>query len=87
MLIYYIIINLVALILMKVDKYKAIKHQYRISERTLMLVAVFGGSLGILLGMYKFRHKNKKIKFYLGVPIIIIMQCIIVYLLNCYLNI
>ena len=77
-MIYYLFtVNLIGLLTMKLDKYKAINHRYRISESMLMMLAVVGGSGGIYLGMYMFKHKTKKIKFYLGVPLIMIIQCII----------
>lgn len=77
MIYYLLVINLISLFIMKLDKYKAINHQYRVSESMLMMLAIVGGSVGIYLGMYMFKHKTKKIKFYLGVPLIMIIQCII----------
>ena len=71
---YLLLINAAAFFLMLVDKVKAKKNRWRISERTLMLSAALGGSLGALLGMYTFRHKTKHIKFTLGVPAILIAQ-------------
>ena len=71
---YLLLINAVAFGLMLVDKFKARKNRWRIPERTLMLSAAFGGSIGALLGMYTFRHKTKHLKFTLGVPAILIAQ-------------
>ena len=71
---YLLLINAVAFVLMLVDKVKAKKNRWRIPERTLMLSAAFGGSIGALLGMYTFRHKTKHLKFTLGVPAILIAQ-------------
>ena len=48
-----------------VDKFLAIKHYYRISEKLLYLFSIFGGALGALLGMFFFKHKTLKLKFYL----------------------
>lgn len=73
-LLYLLLINAAAFVLMLVDKVKAKKNRWRISERTLMLSAALGGSVGALLGMYTFRHKTKHIKFTLGVPSILIAQ-------------
>ena len=73
-LLYLLLINAAAFVLMLVDKVKAKKNRWRISERTLMLSAALGGSVGALLGMYTFRHKTKHIKFTLGVPAILITQ-------------
>lgn len=73
-LLYLLLINAAAFVLMLVDKVKAKKNRWRISERTLMLSAALGGSVGALLGMYTFRHKTRHIKFTLGVPAILIIQ-------------
>ena len=71
---YLLLINAAAFMLMLADKRKAIKNRWRIPERTLILSAAFGGSIGALLGMYTFRHKTKHLKFTLGIPAILIAQ-------------
>ena len=77
-LIYYlIVINLVGLIIMKVDKQKAIKQQYRISERTLCVVAIIGGAVGTTLGMNLFRHKTKHLSFKIGFPVLAIIEILL----------
>lgn len=60
----------IGFILMGLDKQYAQKHQYRISERILMGIALFGGWFGIYLGMRVFHHKTRKPLFSLGVPVI-----------------
>ncbi len=65
-----IIINLTSFALYGVDKYKAIKQSRRISEKALILLAVSGGFLGALLGMYLFHHKTQKKKFTVWIPVI-----------------
>ncbi|WP_125153014.1 DUF1294 domain-containing protein [Clostridium rectalis] len=83
LLLYYLIsINLLGILIMYIDKKKAIKHEYRISEKSLFSVALFLGSFGMLLGMYIFRHKTKHLKFKLGIPIIFILQIILLNYLN-----
>ena len=77
-LIYLIIINILSFILMYADKRRAIKRKWRISEHTLILTAILGGSIGALIGMYSFRHKTKHLKFKLGIPIILTFQLILV---------
>ena len=67
-LIYLIGINAAGFFLMLIDKKKAVHHKRRISERTLLCVAIIGGSLGSLIGMHVFHHKTRKKKFSLGVP-------------------
>lgn len=82
---YFIIINIISFILMFLDKRRAIKNKWRISENTLMLVSILGGSIGGILGMYTFRHKTKHIKFKVGIPIILIIQLLILsYVFNTY---
>ena len=75
--IYLVFINAVAFLLMLIDKYKAKKNLWRIRESTLILVAVLGGSLGELLGMYLVRHKTKHLKFTLGIPFIFVIQLLL----------
>ncbi|PID82636.1 MAG: hypothetical protein CSB16_00675 [Clostridiales bacterium] len=57
---YYILVNIITFILYLVDKLKAIKGKYRISEKTLIVLSIIGGSLGALLSMKIFRHKTRK---------------------------
>ena len=70
---YLIIINISSLLLMGLDKILAIKKKRRISEHTLITISFFGGSIGTLLGMLIFRHKIRKPKFYILVPLFIII--------------
>lgn len=78
LLLYLILINAVAFLLMLVDKQKARKNLWRIPERTLFLSALLGGSIGALLGMYTFRHKTRHLSFTLGMPAILIGQVVLV---------
>ena len=73
-LLYLIIINASAFLLMLMDKQKAKQGAWRISEATLMWVSILGGSIGSLLGMYLCRHKTRHIKFTLGIPLILAAQ-------------
>ena len=76
--IYLIIINLIGFLSMLIDKKKAQKGSWRIKESTLLIIAVLGGSIGSIAGMYTFRHKTQKPRFYVGIPIILITQILIV---------
>ena len=76
LLAYLLIINAAGLLLMLTDKWKARKNRRRIPEATLMTVAALGGSTGILLGMYLFRHKTLHHKFTLGIPLILALQIV-----------
>jgi uncharacterized membrane protein YsdA (DUF1294 family) len=76
---YLIILNLLGFFIMLIDKQRAIHKEWRIPEKTLLGISVFGGSIGMLLGMSSFRHKTKHKKFTIGVPFILIMQiCIVI---------
>ena len=76
--IYLIIINLVGFLSMLIDKKKAERGSWRIKESTLLIIAVLGGSIGSMAGMYTFRHKTQKPRFYVGLPIILITQILII---------
>ena len=80
-LLYLLIVNAAAFLLMLTDKHKARKKLWRIPESTLLLSAAIGGSIGALAGMYAFRHKTRHLKFTLGVPAILILQIAAVFLL------
>lgn len=67
-------INLLALVLCGIDKWKARRDRWRIPEKTLFLSAILGGSVGLLVGMHLFRHKTKHKSFTIGVPLIFIFQ-------------
>lgn len=72
--IYLEIVNLAAFALMGIDKRRAKKGMWRIPESVLILSAVIGGGIGALAGMYLFRHKTRKQKFTVGIPVIMAMQ-------------
>lgn len=77
-IIYLLSINLIGVFAMYIDKKKAQYGKWRIAEKTLILIALLGGSIGTLIGMYWFRHKTKKIKFVLGFPTILISEIVII---------
>ena len=83
-LLYLLIINALALLLMLADKRMAEKKQWRIPESTLLTAAAFGGCIGALIGMYRFRHKTRHLKFTLGVPAILMAQIALVVFLSRY---
>ena len=74
---YLLLANVVTFFTYGIDKYKAKKGKWRISEATLLLMAVFGGCIGAWLGMKAFHHKTMHKKFYIGVPTIIILQLVL----------
>ena len=74
---YLLIINASGLLLMHIDKKKAIQNKWRIPEKVLLGTAVLGGSLGCMAGMRLFRHKTKHLTFSLGLPVIFCLQVLI----------
>lgn len=77
-LFYYLLaVNILGFVLMGEDKRRARKDEWRTRERTLLLTAALGGSLGIWAGMYSWRHKTQKRKFTLGVPAILAAQIVV----------
>ena len=76
--IYFLVINLIGILIMYIDKKKARYGRWRISEKTLLIIALLGGSIGTMIGMHLFRHKTQKIKFTLGFPTIFISEVVII---------
>ena len=72
---YLIFINVVGVLIMKIDKSASkIKGMTRVPERTLWVIALFGGAIGTTIGMYLFRHKTRHVQFKIGFPLIAIVQ-------------
>ena len=71
---YLLAINAVTFIVYGIDKYKAKKAKWRISEATLLLLAVLGGSVGAWVGMKVWHHKTMHKKFKYGIPAILLIQ-------------
>ena len=81
-LIYYLLgINLLTFFIYGIDKWKAKRDKWRVPEATLLMLAALGGSVGALLGMSVFHHKTKHKKFLIGVPLILLAQLVLAYLL------
>jgi len=77
-IIYLLIINIIAFLAMFIDKKKAEKDRWRIKESTLLTLALIGGSIGAIAGMYTFHHKTKKPRFFIGIPVIIVLQIMLI---------
>ncbi len=78
---YLLFINIITFMMYGIDKLKAKKGKWRISEATLLMMAVVGGSIGAWAGMRIWHHKTMHKKFQYGIPAIIIMQiALVVYL-------
>lgn len=76
-IIYLLVINLAAFLAMWLDKRKAKKGAWRIPEQTLLSLVLLGGGIGGIAGMYTFRHKTKKPRFYIGFPVMLITEIIL----------
>ena len=78
-ILYYLLaVNIATFLLYGVDKYKAKKGKWRVSEATLLMMAVIGGSIGAWAGMRLWHHKTMHKKFKYGIPVIIMMQIALV---------
>lgn len=78
LILYLFLVSLVAVILTVTDKVKAKKGGFRISEKVLFLVAIFGGSLAEYITMRLIRHKTLHKRFMLGLPLIMIIQLLLI---------
>lgn len=76
-LLYLVVVNLAGFAVMGTDKRRAKQGRWRVQEKTLFLVALVGGSLGVLLGMHLFHHKTRHWYFVVGVPLILAAQVIL----------
>ena len=73
-----IVLNIVTFLVYGIDKWKAKQGSWRISEATLLILAVIGGSIGALIGMKVWHHKTMHKKFKYGLPLILIIQIILI---------
>ena len=75
---YLLVINLEGFALMGIHKSRAGRGRRRIAEATLFIVAALGGSLGVLCGMYAFRHKTLHTSFTVGIPLLLFFQAVLI---------
>ena len=85
---YVCILNIAGYLSMWLDKRKAQKGKWRIPEKTLFLIAILGGSIGSIAGMYHFRHKTKHKSFVIGMPVILFVQIgiILIFLIDLFVK-
>lgn len=74
---YLVSMNVAGLAVMGIDKAKARRHAWRISEKALFGVSILGGSVGTWVGMYLFRHKTKHWYFVIGMPMILVLHIVV----------
>ena len=82
LLYYLLVINILTFAVYGIDKWKARQGSWRISEATLLMLAVIGGTIGALLGMQVWRHKTMHLKFKYGLPLILLAQIALIYLIS-----
>lgn len=80
-IVYLVIMNVYVFFLCRHDKLCAILEKRRVPEKDFFVLSFFGGSIGMIVGMYAFRHKTKHLSFVIGIPFIIAVQACIVWLL------
>lgn len=81
---YFLLVNFIGFGSMALDKRKAVKGSFRIPEANLFIIALIGGSIGSIFGMYTFRHKTRKWYFVYGMPLILIAQTALIIFLFSY---
>lgn len=77
--IYLLVINVAAFVMYGMDKKRAVRGQWRIPEKSLLLAAAVGGALGALLGMQIFRHKTRHLKFTVLVPLCLVLWAVLLW--------
>ena len=73
-LVYLLLISVIAVIVTVVDKFKAVHHRWRISEAALLIISALGGGAAMYITMLIVRHKTRKLKFMLGIPLIVVIE-------------
>lgn len=86
--VYVCILTITGYLSMWLDKRKAQKGKWRIPEKTLFFIAILGGSIGSIAGMYHFRHKTKHKRFVIGMPLILFVQIgiILIFLIDLFVK-
>ncbi|MGF7047572.1 uncharacterized membrane protein YsdA (DUF1294 family) [Paenibacillus sp. DS2015] len=75
--IWFIFINMVGYLVMSEDKKRAQRRRDRVPEKTLFLLAAMGGSLGVLIAMYRKRHKTRHLSFRFGIPALLFVNAVL----------
>ena len=82
LLIYIFVVNVLAFFLFNNDKHRAVYVKRRIPEAVLFFFAIIGGAFGAWMAMLMFRHKTEKPLFSIGVPIMLIINCVVFYMMG-----
>ncbi|HEY4430804.1 hypothetical protein CA600_29230 [Paenibacillus sp. VTT E-133280] len=73
-MLWFVVINIIGYVVMSEDKNKARKRRERVPEKTLFLLAAMGGALGVLIAMYRKRHKTRHMSFRIGIPFLLLLN-------------
>ncbi|OMD34916.1 DUF1294 domain-containing protein [Paenibacillus odorifer] len=73
-MLWFVVINIIGYVVMSEDKIKARKRRERVPEKTLFLLAAMGGALGVLIAMYRKRHKTRHMSFRIGIPLLLLLN-------------
>lgn len=76
--IYFIVINIISIIVTVADKSKAKHDKWRVPEKTLLILSAIGGAVGMYITMHLIHHKTKKMKFMVGIPVIFFLELLAV---------
>lgn len=76
---FFIALNVLSFFLIKLDKKRAVHHQWRVPVRIFFALAFCGGAAGVYLGMIIFRHKTKQLLFTMGIPALMALNIIFYY--------
>ena len=71
---YFVLISVISITVTIVDKINAVRNKRRVSEKVLFTLAILGGSVCMYITMLVIRHKTRKLKFMLGIPLIALLQ-------------
>jgi uncharacterized membrane protein YsdA (DUF1294 family) len=76
-MLWFVVINIIGYVVMSEDKKKARKRRDRVPEKTLFLLAAMGGALGVLIAMYRKRHKTRHLSFRIGIPLLLLLNALL----------
>lgn len=76
-MLWFVVMNVIGYVVMSEDKNKARKRRDRVPEKTLFLLAAMGGALGVLIAMYRKRHKTRHMSFRIGIPLLLLLNALL----------
>lgn len=76
-LVYFLVINIISVIVTIADKIKAKHNKWRVPEKTLLILSAIGGAVGMYITMHLIHHKTKKMKFMVGIPVIFFAELLV----------